>query len=328
MFALSYVPNRIRILSAGVAASLALAGCDRDESPAIPVAPETAAPATVLPAGGLPPRSTEGLVATFEEAESVYRAGQFAEATGLFESYVGSKPENPRGHYMLGLSAWKSGDLERAASAFNRAIGLDSTHVKSYLNLGRVLLALDRDQEALELAVTVLDIDSTSAEGLRLLARAQHGLGEVDAAIDTYRHALVANDQEVWTMNNLGVLYLEEGDPEAALAPLARAVQLRGTAPVFQNNLGMALERAGFPVAAKRAYEAAVRADSTYIKAVKNRERLSAVAVDSTTVEKVDLNELAELFRQQVKMWRDTDARPARDSATPPAVKPDSVSIS
>jgi tetratricopeptide (TPR) repeat protein len=229
---------------------------------------------------------------------------------------------------MLGLSAWKSGDLERAASAFNRAIGLDSTHVKSYLNLGRVLLALDRDQEALELAVTVLDIDSTSAEGLRLLARAQHGLGEVDAAIDTYRHALVANDQEVWTMNNLGVLYLEEGDPEAALAPLARAVQLRGTAPVFQNNLGMALERAGFPVAAKRAYEAAVRADSTYIKAVKNRERLSAVAVDSTTVEKVDLNELAELFRQQVKMWRDTDARPARDSATPPAVKPDSVSIS
>ena len=36
---------------------------------------------------------------------------------------------------------------------------------------------------------------------------------------------------------------------------------------MFQNNLGVALERSGFPVAAAKAYEAAISVDSNYHKA-------------------------------------------------------------
>ncbi len=67
----------------------------------------------------------------FSEAEAVYRDGRFSEATALFGAYVERKPENAWGHYMLGLSAWKAGETERAEAAFGKALELDAKHLKS-----------------------------------------------------------------------------------------------------------------------------------------------------------------------------------------------------
>ena len=81
---------------------------------------------------------------------------------------------------------------------------------------------------------------------------------------------------------------------------------MKPTAPLFQNNFGMALERSGYKVAALRHYEEAVRNDSTFTKAVKNAERLRGVVTDTTATEEVSVNMLAEGFRQKVKTWKDS----------------------
>lgn len=239
---------------------------------------------------------------SYEDAEQVFRSGEYREATDLFSAYTERKPENPWGHYMLGLSAYRAGDLARAERAFDRALELDPAHAKSYLNSARVLLDLGRTHEAMERVTLALEHDSTSSDGLRLLARAHAALGDVDEAIGTYQRALVLDDRDVWAMNNLGLLYIEQGRPEEALAPLARAVQLRGTAPVFQNNLGVALERTGHLAQAADAYGAALRADSTYRKAGISLERVQAL-VDPAVLDTVDLADLAETFRLRIRMW-------------------------
>lgn len=298
----------------GALVSLALAACGgkQESEPAIEVA-QTESPVAatqVIPAGGLPAETTEVArtprVVSYEDAEAVYRVGKYDAAVDLFETYVSSRPENPWGHYMLGLSAWKSGDLKRADVAFNRALELDPKHVKSHLNSARVLIDLGRDHEALDRVTAALALDSTSSDGIRLLGRVRSRLGDVEGAVAAYTRALVLDDQDVWAMNNLGVLYLEQARPESALPPLARAVQLRPTSPIFQNNLGMALEQSGHALAAKQAYEAAVRADSTYTKATRNLGRLSQVQQDSTVTPEVDLKGLAELFRQSLRVRRDS----------------------
>jgi len=303
-----------RKLALAAWSALTLAACDppRRESAAIATTPVKEP--EVVPAGGLPPSvpvAAEPVtrVATYEEAESVFRSGKYGEAKQLFATYATTRPENPWGHYMLGLAAWKSGDFVTAERAFDKALELDFTHVKSYLNSARLLLDLDRDHEALERVETALRLDSTSSDGLRLLARTHAKLGDVEAALGAYRKALVLDDKDVWAMNNLGVLYLDEGNPEAAVGPLARAVQLKGTAPLFENNLGMALEKTGHNVAAKRAYQAAIKADSTYAKAVKNLERLSALVSDEVTDDGVFVKEQAEVFRVQIQMWKDSVER-------------------
>jgi tetratricopeptide (TPR) repeat protein len=241
--------------------------------------------------------------ASYNEAEAAYRSGNFAEARRQFESYIATRPENPWGHYMLGLAAWKSGDLGSAEEAFNRAITLDSSHVKSYLNVARVLLDLGRNHEALERGRKAVELEPGSSEARRILARAYHSMGQRDSAIEAYRDALLSDDRDVWALNNLGVLYLDMGQPDLALPPLARAVQLRSTAPVFQNNFGIALERTGHIAGAQLAFQAALQGDSTYAKASVSLARVSALVADSTEV--VNIDELAQLFRMQLGIWRD-----------------------
>lgn len=240
---------------------------------------------------------------SYETAESAFGAGKYPEATRLFTSYTDSNPENPWGYYMLGLSAWRSGDREAAAGAFDRALQLDPSHRKSLFNSSRVLLELGQSQEALDRVEKALTLEPMSSEGLRLLGRARYQLGQVDPAIAAYQRALGLDDRDVWSMNNLGLIYIEQDRSSEALPPLALAVELRSNAPVFQNNLGMALERSGHPAAAAKAYEAAIALDSTYKKASVSLARIAATTPEPDSAS-VDLSALAQQFQSQIEGWR------------------------
>ena len=200
---------------------------------------------------------------SYADAERAFHRGRYEEAASMFEAYSESEPDNAWGHYMLGLSAWKTGDHTRALEAFDAALRLDPTHRKSLLNSARVLLETSRPQDALDRVERALAIEPLSSEGLRLAGRAHFELGQVDAAIDAYQRALAIDDHDVWAMNNLGYIYIQQGRTDSALPALARAVELRGNVPVFQNNFATALERSGHFVSARKAYEAALAADST-----------------------------------------------------------------
>lgn len=300
-------------------APFALLACsDRKESDTTTVSaagastPAVSAPVTTPVA----PASTPVVVtsSSYSDGEAAFRAGQYEEAASIFSAYTDSRPENVWGHYMLGLAAWKSGDLGRAERAFDRALEIDPQHVKSLINSSRVLLSQGRAAEAQERIQVALAIDSLSSDARRLQARAHYELGDVEGAIAAYQSLLISDDRDTWAMNNLGLIYIEQGQPELALGPLARAVELRPTAPVFQNNLGVALERTGHPLAAVKAFEAALAADSTYGKAAVSLERVKGQISDTTTDE-VDLVSIAATFKLQVQMWQDSTRVPEPETA-------------
>jgi Tfp pilus assembly protein PilF len=240
---------------------------------------------------------------TYEEAESTFTSRRYSEATEMFAGYVTRRPENPWGHYMLGLSAWKSGQLPRARESFERAIELDPSHVKSLLNLSRVLLELKEPREASERVRAALEIDSTSAEVHRLMGRVQTALGESEDALESYRAALALDTHDSWAMNNMGLLLIQLGRFEEALRPLARAVQLDSGVAVFRNNFGMALERTGHFVAAAESYGAAVSIDPGYTKASASLTRITGRG-DDAVAELIDVNLLADDFVRELETWK------------------------
>jgi tetratricopeptide (TPR) repeat protein len=77
---------------------------------------------------------------TFAEGQAAYQAGKYSDAAVVFERYTVQRPANTWGHYMLGLSAWKSGDLTKSEQAFEKALNIDPMHGKSLVNLGRVFI--------------------------------------------------------------------------------------------------------------------------------------------------------------------------------------------
>lgn len=240
---------------------------------------------------------------SFERAESAYKARQFDEAVTLFKAYSLDRPENVWGYYMLGLSAWKAGGHAEAESAFVRALELDSTHVKSHVNLSRVLLETNRPNEALPHLEIVRGLDPTSSEPLRLLGRAYGLLGRTDDAIASIEEAIVLNGRDVWALNNLGVIFIRQERFGEALGPLARAVEIASEVATFRNNLGLALERTGHYAAAAEQYRAAVGIDSTYAKAAANLARVEGLT-DDPSLPPVDLGEVVRRFLEQVETWR------------------------
>ena len=112
---------------------------------------------------------------------------------------------------MLGLSAWKNGDLSRSQSAFEVALRIDPKHVKSYVNLSRVLIEQKRLDDAIEQLTRASEADPESTEVPRLMARVYSAQQKTDEAIDAYRRAIALNDLDAWSMNNLGLLYSNRG---------------------------------------------------------------------------------------------------------------------
>jgi tetratricopeptide (TPR) repeat protein len=215
--------------------------------------------------------------ASFADGEAAYQAKKYSEATTIFEAYTERRPGNAWGYYMLGLSAWKNGDFSKSESAFDKALSIDPRHVKSLVNLSRVLIDQKRHDDALERLTRAAEIDPDSAEVQRLLGRTYYVQGQRDEAEDAYRRALELNERDVWSMNNLGLLLLETKRVEEALPLFVQAVELRKEVPEFHNNLGMALEHTGRFKAAASAYSGALTADPRYEKAKENLVRVEAV---------------------------------------------------
>lgn len=244
-----------------------------------------------------PPREV-----TYEEAEKAYLDRDYAKAVQLFTRYTENKNTNPWGFYMLGLSAWKAGDPSCAETAFEQALALDSLHVKSYLNLSRVLLDTHRPGDALEKIDRALALEPTSNDAYRLKGRALRQQGELDDAIAAYQHALALDNEDAWSMNNLALILIESKQFDKALPPLARAVEIDAEVPIFWNNLGMALEGMGRFRAAQEAYQAALDNDASYFKASMNVTRVAAVQ-EEPDLEPVDLPQLARAFVGEVAGW-------------------------
>jgi len=289
-----------------VVAAYAFAACG-DRSPDQAAAGERVAPSSVSTtpvssvSNELPPRVISGPV-TFEIADSAYRDRRYDDAAALFKTYTEGRPTNPWGFYMLGLAAWKSGDRVQAESAFVQAVTLDSTHVKSHLNLSRVLLESVQPESALVHIETALQLDSTSSEPLRLQGRAFEALDKTDDAIVAYQRAIVKNDSDTWAMNNLGTLYMRLQRFEDAIGPLARANEIDDKVATFHNNLGMALELTGRFQDAVGQYRAALAIEGTYGKSVANLQRVELVKQDPS-ITPVDLSERSKQFQDEISRW-------------------------
>jgi tetratricopeptide (TPR) repeat protein len=214
---------------------------------------------------------------SFADGEAAYRAKKYDDAMAIFAGYTERRPGNAWGHYMLALSAWKSGDAKTAEFAFEKALSVDPRHVKSLVNLGRVLIEQKRYDEAIERLARAGEVDSESPEVQRLLGRVYHSQRRTDDAVQAYRRAIELNEGDAWSMNNLGLVLLDAKRASEALPLLEKAVELRKSVPEFHNNLGMALEHTGRFKAAASAYSGALAADPGYSKAKQNLARVEAV---------------------------------------------------
>jgi Tfp pilus assembly protein PilF len=239
---------------------------------------------------------------SYADAESTFRTKDYQQAADMFDVYTKSHEKNAWGFYMLGLSAWRAGQLDHAQAAFDDALQLDPTHVKSLVNVSRVLLESDRPADAEPYLTRAIEVDPASSDAYRVLGRTKMLLGDAEGALESYRTTLAIDPEDSWAMNNMGLILIQQGRFEEALRPLARATQLAEGVAVFENNLGIALERTGHYGAAAEAYRATLETDSSYGKAAASLARVEG-RDDEPGVVPVTVADLGDDFAREVSEW-------------------------
>jgi tetratricopeptide (TPR) repeat protein len=272
-------------------AAIGVVGCSKRDSKKMKAASDKAAatkpidaptsppPPTAVSDGGAVAKAsmTVPLSSSFEDGKVAYDAKNYKEATEIFEAYLERKPGNAWGYYMLGLSAWKSGDFPKSEKAFEKALSIDPNHVKSLVNASRLFIDQKRYDDAVDRLTRAAEIDPESAEVQRLIARTYSDQGKTEEAMEAYRRAIDLNEADAWSMNNLGLLLLEAKRTDEALPLFLKAVELRKSVAEFQNNLGLAFEQTGSLGPAVDAFSKTLLLDPRYPQAKENLARVIAV---------------------------------------------------
>jgi len=109
-----------------------------------------------------------------------------------------------------------------------------------------------------------------SLEQAFAVALEHHRAGRLADAERGYRAVLQRDARHADSLNLLGVIALQTGNLDSALALVERAAALRPDAPDCRNNLGQIFERLGRDEDAARCYEAAIALDPNYAEAHNN----------------------------------------------------------
>jgi len=193
----------------------------------------------------IPPRPPTRVADSTSDAWTAWTRGDRATAATLYAADLEAEPANPFVAYMLGLAAWKSGDLDTAVEAMTRAAALAPDSLRARINLSRIHNARGESEAALAAADAALRLDPSDPTALYQRARSLRNLGRVDQAVAVLAECLERRPAYGHALNLLGLIHLERGELERAVDTLASATVLEPTLAFVHRNLAVALARDG-----------------------------------------------------------------------------------
>lgn len=186
-------------------------------------------------------------------------------------------------HFRLGIVYGDRGLRDEAMAEYRRAIEIDPEYPKSYLNLGALLAEADRHTEAAEIFRRAIAIDPDYVAARVNLAMAYERVGEYEAALAEVDTAIAIDPEGAMALKERGIVLYRAGRAAEAADALREAARWdadggeraeiefylglieRSEAPtvpaeaVVEMARADSLARAGRPVEATRALEAAAR---------------------------------------------------------------------
>ncbi len=139
----------------------------------------------------------------------------------------------------------KAKDYLGAERQYRRALELNPDNANAHLNLGFVLDATDRPEEALECYMEALRLNPSMPEAHFNYAGTMLALGRLDEAIQEYRETIRLDPYFANAYANLALALEKKDEPDEALALCEEAVRVDPDSSELRSNLGLTLARMG-----------------------------------------------------------------------------------
>ncbi len=168
------------------------------------------------------------------------------EAIAEYREALHLQKDYPLAHYNLGNALKDKKQNEEALAEFREAIRLKPNYVEAYNNLGSLLADLDRTDEASEAFTHAIHIAPDHAISHHNLALALMRHERFDEALEACQRA-VHHEGNAGYYNTLGQLFEKKDRPKDALDAYKKAIDLDPTLPMPHFNLGLFYVNRGDP---------------------------------------------------------------------------------
>ena len=158
---------------------------------------------------------------------AAFQLGLFAEALPHVEKFAEASLEDAEAHYNLGVVLQALTRLEEATVAFRRAIDLKPDYFEAYNNLGGALLKLSRLEAAADACRSAISISPGGAEAWHNLGMTLAAGEQPDDGIEAFRRAVDLTPDDPNYRGSLGAALLRQGDSAAALDVAEALLQTR-----------------------------------------------------------------------------------------------------
>jgi tetratricopeptide (TPR) repeat protein len=199
-----------------------------------------------------------------------HQTGNNQAAEAMIRKAIGLNGKSPDYHCNLGCVLQALDRQNEAVTSYQNALALAPCHSKAHNNLGNALLALGRAQEAIAHYAQVLDQCPRDADAQNNMGNALSKAGKPLEAIACYENALAINENHFQACFNLGCVFQELGELDRAMACYQQAVSIQPDHAQTHNNLGNVLQALKKPDEAITCYKRAISIQPGYAEAYNN----------------------------------------------------------
>lgn len=230
-----------------------------------------------------------------------HRGGNVQQAESIYRQILAVQPDYPDALHMLGLIAFQSRQFDVALELIGRALQIHPQQAGYHANLGQVLAAMGRTEDAmaayrqaLAIAPDLPEANNNLANLLRAggqmneaiacyrkvvsarpdllqvwinLAETAHMKGDMPLAAEAYQHVLAQAPSNAEAWNNLGNVMQSLGHLDHTVEAYEKALGLRPNFPEAHQNLGQALVKLGRLDQAIAAFRQAIALRPDYAEA-------------------------------------------------------------
>jgi len=204
------------------------------------------------------PAHVPSVAALLKFGNDLMDRGEVAETIAAYRSLTMLAPQFSPGYRSLALALEQGGELGGALSASARAIELQGDDLDAYLIMARLLLKLERMEQAVAMYELAALAAPARSDIQASLAAALARQGRLDEASAACRKAIALSPQNVGAWLNLGIISSKRGDLDGAVEAYRQAVSIDPNSPEAFTNLGAALGSLGRSAAAIEASARAV----------------------------------------------------------------------
>jgi protein O-GlcNAc transferase len=143
------------------------------------------------------------------------------------------------------IAAYQQGELGTAERLCRAVLGAKASDFDALHLLGVIATQTRRTQEAIELLSKAVSVNPNNAQAYNDHGNALQDVGQLDAAVASYRRALELKPYLADAHNNLGNALQKLGQFDDAMARYRRAIAIKPDFALAYNNLGSALRKIG-----------------------------------------------------------------------------------